>query len=49
MKEQLNKLRNTMLLIETKGNNTLLMADCIRFVEALINQPEQTEKEEPTE
>ena len=36
MENNLRKLYNTMLLIETKGENTKIMAECIRFVEQLI-------------
>lgn len=36
MKEELTKLYNTMLTIETKGNNTVIMTDCLRFVNNLI-------------
>lgn len=38
MKEDLIKLYNTMILIETKGDNTKIMADCLRFVEQLVKQ-----------
>lgn len=37
MDEQLMKLYNTMSLIETKGENTKIMCDCLRFVESLID------------
>lgn len=41
MKEKLMDLYNTMSMIETKGKNTRIMAECLGFVEGLI-------KEEPT-
>ena len=36
MVEKLTKLRNTLSLIETKGENTKIMAECLRFTEQLI-------------
>ena len=36
MEDSLRKLYNTMLLIETKGENTKIMAECIKFLERLI-------------
>ena len=36
MQERLRKLYATLLQIETKGSNTLMMADCIRYVEVLM-------------
>ncbi len=37
MLENLSKLYNTLALIETKGDSTKLMADCLRFTEQLIS------------
>ena len=36
MENNLKKLYNTMLLIETKGENTKIMAEWIKFLEQLI-------------
>ena len=36
MEENLRRLYNTMILIETKGESTKTMADCLRFTEQLI-------------
>ena len=33
MSDELKRLYNTMMTIETKGENTKTMADCLRFVE----------------
>ena len=41
MENNLRKLYNTMLLIETKGENTKIMAESIRFVEQLITEESQ--------
>lgn len=41
--ENLQKLYNTMLLIETKGDSTKTMADCLRFIEKMITDVEQPE------
>lgn len=38
MKNELTKLYNTMLLVETKGESTKLMAQCLNFVAQLANQ-----------
>ena len=43
MIENLQKLYNTMLLIETKGDSTKTMADCLRFDEKMIVDVEQPE------
>lgn len=36
MVEKLTKLRNTLSLVETKGESTKIMAECLRFTEQLI-------------
>ena len=38
MENNLKKLYNTMLLIETKGESTKIMAECIKFLEQLITE-----------
>lgn len=38
MKEKIQTLYNTLLLIETKGESTKIMADCLRYAEQLIPQ-----------
>lgn len=43
MVDKLTRLYNTMLLIETKGENTKTMCDCLRFVEALISEEKNKE------
>ena len=40
MVTELNKLYNTLSLIETKGESTKIMADCLRFVEQMITAAE---------
>lgn len=49
MKKKLMNLRNTLNLVETKGNNTLIMADCLRFLEQCIAECEQVEVEAKSE
>ena len=45
MKEELTRLYNTMLTIETKGDNSIVMADCLRFLKGLIaSVPEKVEE-----
>lgn len=46
IKFELTKLYNTLLTVETKGSHTKTMADCLRFVEQLINY-EEPKQEEP--
>lgn len=36
MVEKLTNLYNALLTIETKGSNTLTMANCLRYTEQLI-------------
>lgn len=43
LSENLIKLYNTLALIETKGENTKLMAQCMVFVEQLANEARATE------
>ena len=43
MSENLIKLYNTLSLIETKGENTKLMAQCMVFVEQLANEAKMDE------
>lgn len=47
MIEKLTKLYNTLAAIETKGESTKLMSNCLRYVEQLVN--EEREKENATE
>ena len=41
MVEKLTKLHNTLLLVETKGENTKIMAECLRFLEQTIAEEKQ--------
>lgn len=36
MKSELTKLYNTLLLVETRGESTKIMGDCLRFVEQML-------------
>ena len=53
MLNELTKLLNTLATIETKGVSTKTMADCLRFVEQLIeaeqNKPVTVPEEPVTE
>ena len=44
MSEELQKLYNTILVVETKGDSTLGMADCLKFVSQLILKCKEEEK-----
>ena len=46
MKNKLIKLYNTMLCIETKGESTKLMADCLRYLGSLVNEADKPEVKE---
>lgn len=41
MKDKLIQLRNTMAMIETRGESTMIMADCLKFLEQCIRECEQ--------
>ena len=44
MKEELTNLFNTLCQIETKGQSSIIMGDCLRYLEQLINKSDETEK-----
>lgn len=41
MEEKLTRLYNTLMLIETKGEGTKLMAQCLNYVQALAAEARQ--------
>ena len=45
MVNDLSKLYNTLKMIDTKGENTVYMADCIRFLEQIIANAKYEETE----
>ena len=45
MELELLKLYNTLLTIETKGESTITMADCLRFVDQLRRKCEEAKAE----
>ena len=45
MSDKLVRLYNTLKTVETKGNSTIVMADCIRYVEQLISEAQNSEAE----
>lgn len=45
MDNELTKLYNTLMLIETKGENTKVMAQCLQYLEQMII----TERKKPVE
>lgn len=48
MVDKLTKLLNTLMIIETKGENTKTMSDCLRYLENLI-QDEKNKAAEKTD
>ena len=38
MQNKLKNLHQTLCLVETKGNSTVIMADCLRFLEQCIQE-----------
>lgn len=50
MKDRLTAIFNLMQRIETKGDSTLMMADCLRELASIINSiPEESQPNEVTE
>ena len=49
--EQLIQIYNTLLMVSTKGEDTMVMSDCLRALKAYIEQGirEQQEKESKLE
>ena len=45
---ELTKLYNTLSLIDTRGDNTKTMADCLRFVEQLIADEKKKQSQNKT-
>lgn len=43
--DNLRKLYNTLLLIETKGESTKIMADCLIFVEEMMKKAIEKESD----
>ena len=43
IKMELTKLYNTLLTVDTKGESTIVMADCLRFLKQIIvyEEPKQ--------
>lgn len=48
MENDLIKLYNTMLLVETKGESTKTMALCLNFVQQLIDKEKNKQSAQPT-
>lgn len=48
MKEKLINLHNALATIETKGQHTLTMADCMKFIQQMVAELENS-KDETTE
>lgn len=47
MKEQLVGIFNTLKMVETRGDSSILMADCLRAMAQVISTiPEKEDKEE---
>lgn len=48
MVDNLAKLHNTLMMIETKGENTKIMAECLKFLEQIIiEEKKQVNSTEP--
>ena len=37
--EQITRIYNTLLLISTKGEDTIIMADCLRAISSMLQAP----------
>lgn len=44
MSEKLRSLYNTLCQISTKGDSTLIMSDCLKFLSHLIEENKKSEK-----
>ena len=44
MSEELTKLYNTMMLVETKGESTKIMGNCLQYLDNLIGKARSEEK-----
>lgn len=45
MKDKFTAVYNTLCMIETKGEYTKMMSDCLRFLEKCILECDENEKE----
>ena len=46
MENKLKQLYNTLGMVETKGESTRIMADCMRFIEQLITETKEKESDD---
>ena len=46
MVDNLKKLYNTLLLVETRGESTKIMGQCLQFMEQMINDISSEHREE---
>lgn len=46
MNEKLTRLFNTLCEIETKGRSSVIMGDCLKYLEQLINEYSDAETQE---
>lgn len=46
MNEKLTRLFNTLCEIETKGRSTVVMGDCLKYLEQLIKECSDAEEQE---
>ena len=49
MDENLTKLYNTLSLVETKGESTKIMCECLRFLEQMIKDEKENKAQSATE
>ena len=47
--EQLTRIYNTMLEIRTKGEDTIVMADCLRALQQVITQVVQSNQQQSSD
>jgi hypothetical protein len=46
---QLSRIYNTLLTVETRGENTLVMADCVRAFETVVKDIQKANSTETVE
>lgn len=50
MKQQLSQILATLKLVETKGDSTVIMADCMKMLaNVIMSIPDEKPQEEPKE
>lgn len=41
-RQEIVRLVNTLQLVETRGESTIIMAGCIQYLQSILNKPEES-------